>query len=115
MTKYSQSLKPKRSSHLHRRLAKLTKPVFLVMVGLLFVGSIVVYLVEVNYIAAKGFQVRDIEKQIIALQESNEKLQLQAIEMRSMTDLSEKVSQLNMVPIDCITYYDSAGQLVAQR
>jgi len=89
----------------------------LMVIGLLglILGSIITYLVEVNYIAAKGFQVRDLEKEITLLEEENEKLQVQVVQLKSMTDLSEKVQELGMVPVDKITYFETTGQVVARR
>jgi len=82
---------------------------------LLFASSLVIYLFQVNTIAAKGFHVRELEKQISQVKENNEKLKLQVVEMRSMTDLSERVENLQMVEVDKITYYDTAGQVVARK
>ncbi len=115
MTKYSQTLKPTRNCNFKKHLKKISKSALLFLMVGLFVSSMVVYLAEVNNIAAKGFQVRDLENQIEKLASENEKLQVQAIEMRSMTDLSTKVQELGMVPVNDITYYDTTGQLVAVR
>jgi len=86
-----------------------------VILVVLFIGSIAMYLFEVNSIAVKGFRVRDLEKQIAELRYENEKLQLQAVELKSMTDLSAKVIELEMVPVEEITYLDTTGQVVARR
>ena len=73
------------------------------------------YLLQVNAIAAKGFEIRDLESQVNILDEENEKLSVRVVELKAMTELDDKVAELNMVPIDSIVYYDTAGQVVARR
>ena len=82
---------------------------------MLLVGAIGGYLYEVNRIAAKGFQSRDLEKQIVALQTENEKLQINLIEMQTMPVLTEKIGKLGMVPVDQVTFYDSSSQVFVRR
>ena len=113
MTRFCQNYKPERKSK--NKLKKFTKPIFFVTIIAVFVCAIGVYLFEVNYIAAKGFYIRDLEQSIVTEKEGFEKLQLEMIGLRSMVDLSEKVEGLGMQPVDKITYYDSAGQVVARR
>jgi len=115
MTKYLQTTKQENIGNTKMTLRKFSKPILFFFLGTVIVASVAVYLFEVNYIAAKGFYMRDLEKQISDVQYENEKLQLQAIEMRSMSDLSQKIEQLGMEPVDEITYFDTAGQVVARR
>lgn len=115
MTCFSQSIRLENNSGIKiqsKRFLRSARWAFLVV---LFVGAVATYLFEVNCIAAKGFLVRDLEKQIGDLQYENEKLQLQTVELKSMTDLSAKVMELNMVPVEEITYFDTTGQVVARR
>jgi hypothetical protein len=114
MTKFCQTMKIGKKMN-HRKLRKFSKPLMVIGLLGLILGSIITYLVEVNYIAAKGFQVRDLEKEITLLEEENEKLQVQVVQLKSMTDLSEKVQELGMVPVDKITYFETTGQVVARR
>ncbi|NQT49243.1 hypothetical protein HQ571_00960 [Candidatus Kuenenbacteria bacterium] len=115
MTRFTKSLRPEKNSNLKRKVRKLSKPILLVVLGIFFVGAIGIYLFQINYIAATGFQIRDYEKQISELTYENEKIQMQIIEMKSMTDLSAKVAELNMEPVGQITYYDTSGQVVARK
>ena len=80
-----------------------------------FVSALVVYLLEVNAIASKGYQIREFQKQVDKVKEENEKLSLKVIELSSMSELDSKVQELNMVSIDAVTYYDNTGQVVARR
>jgi len=114
MTKFSQSFKPEKSSNLKNKAKKLSKPLILILTAVFLLSAVGVYLFEINYIAAKGLKVRELEQKIELVKEKNKKLKLQMVEMKSMTDLSEKISGLNMQPIDDINYYQ-AGSTVARR
>jgi len=82
---------------------------------LLFVGAVVGYLFEVNKIAAKGFAVRDLEKQISQLKEENEKLRMQIIDIQTMPNLLTRVDKLQMVKADNVVYYQSGNQVLVRR
>lgn len=97
------------------RMAKCKKPVFWIFFMSLVIGSLSLYLLQVNAIAAKGFEVRDLERQVNELEEENEKLSVRVVELKAMNGLEEKIAELNMVPIDNMVYYDTAGQVVARR
>ena len=114
MTKFSQSFKPKKTSNLQSKAKKVSRPLALILAVIFLFGSIGVYLFEINYIAAKGLKVKELEQGIEQVQEKNEKLKLQMVELRSMTDLSDKISALNMRPVQNIKYYQ-AGSTVARR
>jgi len=86
----------------------------MVLFGLLFVASIGLYLFEVNYSATKGYEIRQLQKDISAEKLANEKLQLQIIELRSMADLNDKISKLGMVDAGMPKYIDS-NVLVARK
>ncbi|MEK7159132.1 MAG: hypothetical protein AAB766_01380 [Patescibacteria group bacterium] len=113
MTKYCQNLKVERSTTV--KFKKFSKTLALIGLAMYLVVAIGAYLSEVNYITTKGFYQRDLESQIAELRDSNEKLQSKVVEMKSTTDLSEKIQGLNMVKVDQITYFDTTGQTVARR
>lgn len=96
-------------------IKKCSKTIFGVLFVCLFVGALALYLLQVNSIAAKGFEVRELEQQINELEEGNEKLAVRIIELKTMNELEGKVAQLEMVPIDNMAYYDTTGQVVARR
>lgn len=113
MTRFSQTFssnqKPKRSRF------QFSKKVIWSVVLVTLVAALGIYLLEVNTIAAKGFQIREFEKQVYSLREQNDKLAIEVVEMRSMNNLDEQVSELGMVTVEDILYYDVAGQVVARR
>mgnify|MGYP007016037035 CR=1 FL=1 len=114
MTKYSSEFTPCKPK-LQLPGGRVVKYLTGVCMTLLLVASVGGYLYEVNRIAAKGFQSRDLEKQIFALQQENEKLKITLIEMQTMPVLTEKIEKLGMVPSDKVTFYDSASQVFVRR
>lgn len=116
MTRFNQSFTPeKNTSNFARKMRKFSKPVLVLFIAAFVLSAVVFYLLQVNEIATQGFYVRDLEQQISSAKDENAKLQIRMIEMKSMTDLSEKVEQLGMVRVDKMTYYDTSGQVVAVR
>lgn len=114
MTKYSFT-KNNLCSAPAGRLSKARKPILGVFLMVMLVSALSIYLLEVNNIAAKGYEIRELEKQVNEIQEGNEKLAVRVIELKSMNELDEKVAALDMVPVDSMTYYDTIGQVVARR
>jgi cell division protein FtsL len=57
------------------------------------------YLIQINGLATKGYQIRELEDQIIELQESNDDLELEALGLQSMGNVKDKIEGLNMVAI----------------
>jgi len=79
------------------------------------VGSLMLYLSQVNTIASKGFALRDLQNQIQTLQAENEKLAVNVVELKSMNELNARVAELKMVPINQVAYLDNSEQVVARR
>jgi Tfp pilus assembly protein PilN len=114
MTKYSSEFTPCKPKF-QLPGGKIVKCVVGGFMLVLFVATIGGYLYQVNSIATKGFQSRDLEKQIFALQQENEKLQLSLIEMQTMPILMKKIEKLSMVPVDKVTFFDSSNQVFVRR
>ena|SRR3990172_7105512 len=71
----------------------------------------VVYIIEVNNVATKGYEIRDLEKKAEELKEGNEKLRIREAELRSMYNIEEKTKELNMtIPRD-ISYLSLPGSM----
>jgi cell division protein FtsL len=114
MTKYSLT-KSNLCSAPTGRLSKAKKPILGVFLMVLLVGALSIYLLEVNNIAAKGYEIRNLEQQVDEIEAENEKLSVRVIELKSMNELDEKVASLDMVPVGDMKYYDSMDQVVARR
>lgn len=115
MTQYDPICRRQNSSTPSRTGKLLSKKLFLTLFSVLVVFGLGGYLFEVNAIATKGFQIHDLEKQISQIKNDNEKLQLQMVQLKSTTDLTDKVNGLGMVPADGISYLNANAQVVAQK
>ncbi|MBI5077676.1 hypothetical protein HZB94_04835 [Candidatus Falkowbacteria bacterium] len=115
MTKFSSNLNLTKSKDKTKKFRNLSKAVLYLMTITLTISALAVYLVEVNYITTRGFYLKEIEEKIDSAKEEKEKLSLQVVQMKSMSNLSAKIAELNMVPAEKIIYYNSAGQTVAQK
>lgn len=79
------------------------------------VGSIFLYLLQINSLATKGFKIQKLEQKVNVLKTKNKKLSLQAIKLRSMAELNEKVRNLDMVPISQYSYLEATSTGMARR
>lgn len=64
------------------------------------------YLYQVNDLATKGYEIRDIENHISALDKENKKMQIREVELRSMYNLEKSTKDLNLVNTTNITYLE---------
>ena len=85
------------------------------MVIIILAGSVFLYLLQINSLATKGFQIQELESKVAKYDEENKKLSLDAVRLRSMAELSEKVQNLDMVPITDFAYIVDTGTGVAKR
>lgn len=115
MTKYCLGFSQKEEKTMRIDLSQYLRNSLVVLLVAVFVGAGFAYLFAVNTIASKGFQIKELEKKINLAKTENEKLQLRMVELRSMTDLQEKIEELDMVPVDQITYYDTTGPVMVRR
>lgn len=76
----------------------------------LILGGIV-YLFQVNDLATKGFEVKEIETKIDDLQEERKNLKLKETELKSMYNLEKEVKDLNLVNCSNISYIEKDGPL----
>lgn len=71
----------------------------------------VFYIFEVNNSATKGYEIDKLEKQLKAFQKENERLQIQAAELKSMYKIEERTKELNMIaPMD-VSYLNLSGDV----
>jgi len=69
---------------------------FNIIVAFLICVVAVLYFIQINSAAAKGFEIKDLEMKIEELKDSNKKLELKTAELKSMTSIKERVGGLNM-------------------
>jgi hypothetical protein len=77
--------------------------------GLCVVLLGVFYLYQVNDLATKGYEIKDIEKQITSLSEVNKNKRIREVELRSMYNIEKATESLNLVSAKDVTYIDLGG------
>ena len=69
------------------------------LIGAVIVVMGVVYLVQINALATKGYQIRELESQLAQLEEEKSDLELESLELQSMGSIKDKVADLGMVAV----------------
>jgi predicted PurR-regulated permease PerM len=64
------------------------------------------YLYQVNDLATKGYEMKDMEIRIQQLQKENKKMQIKEIELRSMYNLEKATENLDLVNAQNVTYVE---------
>ena len=71
----------------------------------------VFYIFEVNNLATKGYEIRNLENQLSKLKKENENLRIQEAELKSMYKIEEKTRELNMVVPKDVSYLNLPGDM----
>ena len=71
----------------------------------------VFYIFEVNNLATKGYEIRNLENQLNKSQKENETLRIQEAELKSMYKIEEKTKDLNMVAPKDVSYLNLPGDV----
>jgi hypothetical protein len=77
---------------------------FFLIFGVVSLGSY--YLYQVNDLATKGYEIKDMEIEIQQLQKENKKMQIKEIELRSMYNLEKATENLDLVNAQNVTYVE---------
>jgi hypothetical protein len=64
------------------------------------------YLYQVNDLATKGYEIRDIENRIAQLEKDGKNLQIKEVELRSMYNLEKATQDLNLVNAQNVSYLE---------
>lgn len=62
------------------------------------------YLFSVNQTASRGFEVSSLEEEVETLAQQNKKLELEASELLSMSNVQEVSQDMNLVPVERVEY-----------
>lgn len=85
-------------------------PVFVVAIFGFLAGLF--YLYSINQSAVRGFQIKQVEKEIAQIEKSNEKLKIKEAELKSLYHIEESSKQLNMSALGTVNYIDE-GETMA--
>ncbi len=114
MSPYSrkkQTIREKRQAILHWMLGTTCRILLCVITAL--VG--ILYVLQVNSISVKGYEISDLQKKIALLEQDRERLDVEIAQYRSMGSIHERVKSLDMVAVGNVTYITPVGTAVALR
>jgi hypothetical protein len=67
------------------------------------------YLYQVNDIATKGYEIRELENEIQGLNKESKKMEIREVELRSMYNIEKSSQDLNLVNSGEVTYVEING------
>ncbi len=73
-------------------------------IGVLLIIIGIVYLVQVNSLSTKGYEIKKLEAKLLELKESHARLELEAAALKSIQNLEAIVKTLNLVPSGGVNY-----------
>ena len=98
---------------------KTTMPCNMLVVALVFlvVCSVGYYLSIINTSATRGFVMNDLDNKLVDLKSSNQRLEVEAIELRAITRVEEAASGMEMVRSQEVEYLNMGrgGELAARK
>jgi len=86
----------------------------IIILGLIVLVSFL-YLIQVNSVAAKGFEIKDLEKRIEELKDGNKDLELKVAEFQSRGYIEKEIQKLNMVAVSNVDYITTVSTVVAYK
>ncbi|MEK7598477.1 MAG: hypothetical protein AAB487_01960 [Patescibacteria group bacterium] len=96
----------RQKSELHGKAGiGLVTAVFLAIAGILAAG--IFYLYQVNSIATKGYELRELEGKVQESEKDINKLKIREVELKSMYNIEKATEDLNLVTSLNITYLDA--------
>lgn len=81
---------------------------FVVVFGILYVA-------QTNAFSTKGYEINEIEGQIQALEQENQKLEFEIATHGSMQSIQSRLPSLDLVAVDGVKYVTLTGSAVARR
>ena len=80
-----------------------------VLIITLLIVSAGIYLYSINGSAAKGYQMKQVEKEINTLNKENENLKIKEAELKSLYHIEESSKNMNMGDIKNVSYIQETG------
>lgn len=82
-----------------------------VVLVLVCIFSGVFYLYEVNDLAAKGYELKELQSKVASLQEANKKGVIKKVELMSMYNIEKATQNSNLVSLNNATYLELNGPM----
>lgn len=86
-------------------------------IALLFVVAIfgVLYVVNTSAVSTKGYDISDLEKQLVNLERENQRLEFDIAKNRSMQSIQTRLENMDLILAENVEYATIAGTEVALR
>jgi hypothetical protein len=68
---------------------------------------VVFYLVQINYVATRGYEIKELGKQVEALKQSSRKFEMQSAELQSVKNIEQNFPNNSFVAVEKIEYLAS--------
>ncbi|OGE91026.1 MAG: hypothetical protein A3J05_03725 [Candidatus Doudnabacteria bacterium RIFCSPLOWO2_02_FULL_48_13] len=69
----------------------------------------VAYLIQVNSISTKGYEIKQLEQKLVEVREQNERLELEARSLKAIETIQAQAQALNLVPSQGVNYFSGNG------
>ncbi|MDP3741374.1 MAG: septum formation initiator family protein [bacterium] len=73
------------------------------------VASSIFYLVQINNLTTKGYEIKRLEKTVLELKESQKRLERESASLQSVARIEESAKILNLIPSKEVKYPDKNG------
>ena len=73
------------------------------------------YVVETSTVSTKGYDISDLQKQLVAMRQEEQALDLQIAEFRSMASIQERLAGMDLVAVTDAEFVSETGVVVARR
>jgi hypothetical protein len=100
----SNSLNEKKEIKFLKILDFQTKPIFNIILSSLILVVFFFYLLEMNQIVALGFKVDELERHKEDLKKTNKSLEMEKMQLESLSGTSDELANFNFVKTDKIDY-----------
>lgn len=86
-----------------------------VFLAILIIFSFVSYLIQVNSLATKGYQIKELEKQLNELMAEKADLELETLSLQSLSAVKDRINDLGMVASGQAEYLSIAAPVARAR
>ena len=83
------------------------------IISLIFVIG-VAYLMQVNSITTKGYEIEKLEQNLLSVKEANKRLELETASLKSIQTIEAEVNTLNFVPSSGVNYFKESKYALEQ-
>lgn len=84
---------------------------FLILIAVISI----IYLLEINFVVSGGWRLRALGKHLDESRKEVKQLELETVELQSMQRLSERSSELGLVPMNRANYVSAQPSVVALK